>query len=182
MKVTPLAVLALTLMPAVGLLQSPVAQAQLFVSTPIQAVTTNSETLYLNNNATVEKTLRVGADTSLNGRNIPARSIIRGQFEPAQGGLRYVATSVEVGNQVYPINAASDLLRDIKDPRETSTGAILTDAGIGAAGGAALGGIFNRVSIGSVVGGAAAGAIIGNVTAQRVVVVKPSQTLTLTAQ
>jgi hypothetical protein len=56
--------------------------------------------------------------------------------------VRYVATAVEVGNQVYTVNAVSDLLRDIKDPRETNTGAILTDAGIGAAGGAAVGGIL----------------------------------------
>jgi outer membrane lipoprotein SlyB len=80
------------------------------------------------------------------------------------------------------VNATSELLRDVKDPRETTTGSILTDAGIGAAGGAAVGGILGRVSVGSVLGGAAAGAIIGNVTAQRVVVIEPNQTLTLTTQ
>lgn len=183
MKVTPLAVLALSLIPVAGLVQASVAQAQLFVSSPIQAITPNSERLYLNTNAAVEQSLQVGAATSLNGRSIPAGSTIRGRFEPAKGGVRYVATAVEVNNQVYPVNAASDLLRDIKDPRETSTGSILTDAGIGAVGGAALGGIFgDRISIGSVVGGAAAGAVIGNVTAQRVVVVEPNQTLTLITQ
>ncbi|WP_017296638.1 hypothetical protein [Nodosilinea nodulosa] len=183
MKATFLAALALTLSPVAVLGQASAAQAQLFVSSPIQAVTPNSERLYLNTNATVEQTLRVGAATNLNGRSIPAGSTIRGRFEPAKGGVRYVATAVEVNNQVYPVNAASELLRDIKDPRETSTGSILTDAGIGAAGGAALGGIFsNRISIGSIVGGAAAGAVIGNVTAQRVVVVEPNQTLTLTSQ
>ncbi|MBE9136150.1 hypothetical protein IQ254_02860 [Nodosilinea sp. LEGE 07088] len=182
MKVTPLAVLALTLMPVTALVQAPIAQAQLFVSSPIQAITPNSEPLYLNTDATVEQSLRTGAATNLNGRNIPAGSTVRGRFEPAEGGVRYVATAVEVGNQVYAINASSELLRDIKDPRETNTGAILTDAGIGAAGGAALGGIFDRISIGSIVGGAAAGAVIGNVTAQRVVVVEPNQTLTLKSQ
>lgn len=183
MNVTPLAAMALTLLPVAGLVQMPAAQAQVFVSSPIQAITPNGETAYLNTNATVEQSLRVGTATTVNGRSIPAGSTIRGQFEPAPGGVRYVATAVEVGGQVYPLNAASELLRDIKDPRETSTGAILTDAGIGAAGGAALGGIFgDRISIGSVVGGAAAGAVIGNVTAQRVVVIKPNQTLTLTAQ
>lgn len=45
-----------------------------------------------------------------------------------------------------------------------------------------MGGILGRVSVGSVLGGAAAGAIIGNVTAQRVVVIEPNQTLTLTTQ
>ncbi|MGB3135364.1 MAG: hypothetical protein WBG38_00150 [Nodosilinea sp.] len=180
--IKPLAV-AITLMPVAGLIQAPLAQAQLFVSSPIQATTPNSETLYLNNDATVEKTLRVGAAANLNGRSIPVGSVVRGRFEPAPGGVLYVATAVEVGNQVYPVNAVSELLRDIKDPRETSTGAILTDAGIGAAGGAAVDGILRgRVSIGSILGGAAAGAVIGNTTAQRVVVIEPNQSLTLTTQ
>jgi hypothetical protein len=178
-----LTIMPLTLIPGLGLVPLPAAQAQLFVSSPIQAITANSETLYLNPDATVERSLQVEAPTSLNGRTIPAGSTLRGQFEPAPGGVRYVATAVEVGNQVYTINAASELLRDIKDPRETSTGAILTDAGIGAAGGAAVGGILTgRVSVGSILGGAAAGAIVGNTTAQRVVVIEPNQTLTLKTQ
>ncbi|WOD40693.1 hypothetical protein [Nodosilinea sp. E11] len=183
MKVTPLAALAITLMPTAGFALAPSAQAQLFVSLPIQAITPNSETLYLNTDATVEQTLQVGAATNLNGRSIPAGAVLRGRFEPAEGGIRYVATAVEVGNQVYAVNAVSELLRDIKDPRQTTTGAILTDAGIGAAGGAAIDGILRgRVSVGSIIGGAAAGAIIGNTTAQRVVVVEPNQTLTLTSR
>ncbi len=183
MKATPLVALALSLMPVAALVQAPIAQAQLFVSSPIQAIAPNSQTLYLNTDATVEQTLQVGAATNLNGRSIPAGAIVRGRFEPAKGGVRYVATAVEVGNQVYAVNATSELLRDIKDPRQTTTGAILTDAGIGAAGGAAVGGILTgRVSVGSILGGAAAGAIIGNTTAQRVVVVKPNQTLTLMSQ
>lgn len=183
MKVTPLAALALTLTPVAGLTLAPLAQAQLFVSSPIQAIAPNSKPLYLNTDATVEQTLQVGAATNLNGRSIPAGAIIRGRFEPAEGGVRYVATAVEVGNQVYAVNATSELLRDIKDPRQTTTGAILTDAGIGAAGGAAVDGILRgRISVGSVLGGAAAGAIIGNTTAQRVVVLEPNQTLTLMSQ
>ncbi|TVQ09414.1 MAG: hypothetical protein EA368_09425 [Leptolyngbya sp. DLM2.Bin27] len=183
MNIPPLAALAVSLMPVIGLVQAPVAQAQLFVSRPIQAVTPNRETLYLATNATVETSLQVGAATHLNGRSIPAGAVVRGRFEPAEGGVRYVATAVEVGNQVYAVNAVSELLRDIKDPRETTTGSIVRDAGIGAAGGAAIDGILRgRVSVGSIIGGAAAGAIIGNTTAQRVVVVEPNQTLTLTSQ
>lgn len=183
MNVGHLAALTVAVMPIVALGVAPTTQAQLFVSSPIQAVTPNSKPLYLNTDATVEQTLQVGAATNLNGRSIPAGAMVRGRFEPAEGGVRYVATAVEVGNQVYAVNAVSELLRDIKDPRETSTGAILTDAGIGAAGGAAVGGILTgRVSVGSILGGAAAGAIIGNTTAQRVVVIEPNQTLTLTSQ
>ncbi|MFQ4136463.1 hypothetical protein PGN35_009090 [Nodosilinea sp. PGN35] len=183
MNVGHLAALTVAVMPVAALGMAPSVQAQLFASSPIQAITPNDKPLYLNTDATVEQTLRVGAATNLNGRSIPAGTLVRGRFEPAAGGVRYVATAVEVGNQVYAVNAVSELLRDIKDPRETSTGAILTDAGIGAAGGAAVGGILTgRVSVGSILGGAAAGAIIGNTTAQRVVVVEPNQTLTLTSQ
>jgi hypothetical protein len=183
MKPNPFALIPFALTPVVALAPPLPAQAQLFVSAPISAVVPDGETLYLHTGTTVERSLRVGVATSLNGRSIPAGAVVRGRFESAPGGMHYVATSVEVGNQVYQVNAVSDLLRDIKDPRETNTGAILTDAGIGAAGGAAVGGILTgRVSVGSILGGAAAGVIIGNTTAQRVVVVEPNQTLTLRSQ
>jgi len=187
MKTIPFATLPLVLvglagMPQ-GLINAPVAQAQVFVSGPVQAVNPTQEKLFLNNDTVVERSLTISSATTINGRSVPAGSVIRGQFEPAAGGLRYVATSVEVGNQIYPLQATSDLLHDVKDPRETTGGAIARDAAVGAAGGAALGGIFGRrVSVGSIVGGAAAGAIIGNTTAQRVVVIEPNQAITLHVQ
>jgi fermentation-respiration switch protein FrsA (DUF1100 family) len=187
MKTIPFATLPLVLASVVGLPQGlinpPIAQAQVFVSGPVQAVNTNQEKLFLNHDTVAERSLTVGTATTINGRSIPAGAVIRGQFEPVPGGLRYVATSVEVGNQIYPLQASSEVLHDVKDPRETTGGAIARDAAIGAAGGAALGGIFGRrVSIGSIVGGAAAGAIVGNTTAQRVVVIEPNQAITLQVQ
>jgi hypothetical protein len=155
--------------------------AQVFVSSPIQAVNPSRDTLYLNNDAVFERSLRVGTATTVNGRSIPAGSTIRGQFEPVSGGLRYVATGVEVDNQIIPIQAVSGTLHDVKDPRETTGGAIAGDAAIGAAGGALVGEIFGNASLGSILGGAAAGAVIGNVTAQRVVVIKPNEAITLQA-
>ncbi|NJL48182.1 MAG: hypothetical protein HC929_12740 [Leptolyngbyaceae cyanobacterium SM2_5_2] len=110
--------------------------AQAFVSSPIQAVNPSGDTLYLSNNTVFERSLRVNTATTINGRSIPAGSTIRGQFEPVSGGLRYVATGVEVDNQIISLQAVSDTLHDVKDPRETTGGAIAGDAAIGAAGGA----------------------------------------------
>ncbi len=181
MKSIVLATLPLVLfpVPAVAVAADAPLLAQAFVSNPIQAVNPSSETLYLNNDAVFERSLRVSTATTVNGRSIPAGSTIRGQFEPISGGLRYVATGVEVNNQVIPIQAVSGTLHDVKDPRETGGGSIAGDAAIGAAGGALLGEIFGNASLGTIVGGAAAGVVIGNVTAQRVVVIKPDQVITL---
>ncbi|WP_017301164.1 hypothetical protein [Nodosilinea nodulosa] len=56
---------------------------------------------------------------------------------------------------------------------------VAEDAGIGAAGGLVLGEILGDAGVGAVVGGAAAGAATGNITADRVVVVDPNQTISL---
>ncbi|MGF1569834.1 MAG: hypothetical protein ACFCVD_17490 [Nodosilinea sp.] len=185
MKFTAFATLSLVLLPIASLppvLVAPPALAQAFASGPIQAINSAGDTLYLNNDTVVETSLTVSTATTFNGRSIPAGSILRGRFEPVTGGLRYVADAVQVEGQIYSIQAVSDVLHDVKDPREASAGAIAGDAAIGAAGGAAVSGILGNVSLASILGGAAAGAALGNVTAQRVVVVEPNQTITLKAQ
>jgi len=144
----------------------------------INADSNTDETLYLNNDAVREHSLRLREVTRWNGVTLPAGSIIRGQFEPIEGGLQYVATSVEVRDsqrpaRIFSLTALSDPLHDVKDPRETNTGAILTDAAIGAAG---------DIDLLEVLGGAAAGAAVGNVTAQRVVVIEPGQIISLRTQ
>jgi hypothetical protein len=139
-----------------------------------------SDTLYLSPKQPHDYTLRLDADAVVNGRTVPAGSIVRGSFQPVEGGLRYVATAVEVNNQIVNLNATSEVLHDQKDPRETSTGSILGDAAIGAAGGYILGEVLGDASTWEVIGGAAAGVIVGNVTAPQVVVIKPDQPITLT--
>lgn len=146
---------------------------------PLSARILGEETLYLNRNTAYPQNLRLQTATSMNGRNLPVGTIVRGRFEPIEGGLRYVADSVEIGDRIYNLNAASDVLHDVKDPRETRVGNILTDAAIGAAGGYAIGEILGRPDLLEVLGGAAAGATVGNVTAPRVVVIKPDEPLTL---
>lgn len=137
------------------------------------------ETLYLNRNTAYPQNLRLRTATSVNGRNLPVGTIVRGSFEPIEGGLRYVADSVEIGDRIYNLSAASDVLHDVKDPRETRVGNILTDAAIGAAGGYVIGEVLGRPDLLEVLGGAAAGATVGNVTAPRVVVIRPEDPITL---
>jgi len=149
----------------------PVAQSQ--AVTLIRVVTQSDETLYLNPDTVYELPMVVDEPVVLNGLTLPAGTVINGRLEPAEGGLRYITTEIEAGGLRTPVTATSDILHDVKDPRETSGGAIATDAAIGAAGGAVLGAILgDGVSLGEVIGGAATGVIVGNTTAQRVVVLE----------
>ncbi|MEL6136861.1 MAG: hypothetical protein AAFR42_05565 [Cyanobacteria bacterium J06628_6] len=158
----------------------PAAVAQQAVT--LQAATRQSETLYLSSGQSHEYTLQLTNGATVNGLSLPAESILRGQFEPVDGGLQFVADSVESGNQIYTLSAVSELLRDQKDPRETSTGAIIGDAAIGAAGGYVLGEVLGDADFLEILGGAAAGVVVGNTTAPFVVVIEPDQPITLTTR
>lgn len=175
----PLVVLSSALTPA-ALVQAetPVLLAQR--TDMLQAASPNSETVYLPKDTVQDFILRVETPTTLSGLAIPQGAIVQGRFEPAEGGLRYRAYSVQFNNRTHEIRAASDVFYDVKDPRETSPSAVLGDAAAGAAGGALLAEIFGDASIGATIGGAAVGVLIGNVTAQRVVVIEPNQPIVLT--
>jgi hypothetical protein len=182
MKVATFTALAILVSPVVGLLEVKPLMAQVFSTNTLQALSTVDKTLYLNSDDVFEQSLRVETATTFNGVSIPAGSVLRGRFEPVAGGLRYVTEGVQIGSRFYTLRAQSEVLHDVKDPRETSSGSILGDAAIGAAGGALLSEVFGDVSWGGVVGGAATGVIVGNVTAQRVVMVEPNQAITLELQ
>lgn len=174
-------VLASVLVIPEGLLSAAPGLAQ--TVTTLAANNPGSDTLYLNPDTVFAYNLAVANPTTINGVSLPSGAVVRGQFEPVSGGLRYVATGAEVGDRIYSFQAASDTLHDIKDPRETTVGSIAGDTAIGAAGGAVVGSILGgHLNWGEVLGGAAAGAIIGNVSAQRVVVVEPDQTIQLQTQ
>lgn len=145
----------------------------------IRATSAQDQTLYLNNDRTYNYNLVTSQPTRIGNLNVPAGSTIRGSYQPAKGGLRYVANAVVVNGRSYNLNAVSDVLEDVKDPRDTSAGAIAGDAGIGAAGGLIIGEIFGDADIEEILGGAAAGAAVGNVTADRVVEIKPDRDIVL---
>jgi len=145
----------------------------------LSAVIDEDEKLYLNEDEAHEQTLRVNQTTTIDGFTVPAGSIVRGQFEPFDGGLRYVADSVRVGDRTIRLRARSEVFDARKDPRETSIGSVAVDSAIGAAAGAAIGEIFGSIDVLEVLGGAAAGAVVGNVTAPTVVVIDPDESIIL---
>ncbi len=155
----------------------PVVVAQ--ATSPLSTVTRNDETLYLDKNAVHEYNLVLENRTAVGDRFFPEGSIIRGQFEPVDGGLQYVADSAEVGDRIFDLDAVSETLTDQKDPRQTDVDDIIEDAAIGAAGGLIIGEILGDPDFLEILGGAAAGVIVGNVTAPAVVVVEPEQSILL---
>ena len=151
-----------------------IAQANVVPTSSIQ-----QETLYLNRDRAYSYNLEVEQGVTVGGRYLPPGAEIQGQYVPAEGGLRYEANAVLIDGAQYPLNANSEVIADVKDPRDTSTGAIAEDAGIGAAGGLILGEVLGDAGLGEVIGGAAAGAATGNLTADRVVVIEPDAIINL---
>ncbi len=143
------------------------------------AKSAQEETLYLNNDRTYSYNLIAKQRGAIGDVVIPAGATIVGKYVPAEGGLRYVAEAVTYDGYSYTINASSGIIKDEKDPRDTSAGAIAKDAGIGAAGGTILGEVFGDAGATEIIGGAAAGAATGNLTADRVVVVEPTSGIVL---
>jgi hypothetical protein len=166
--------------------------AQLFRSTtslPVgQAIATKinrQDTLYIAKGETVAASLLVAQDIAANNGTvlIPAGAVIEGQFVPAEGGSRFVAQKFTSRGATVRLQAESALINDIKDPRETGVGAILTDAGIGGAAGAVLGGVLRgNVQIIDILGGAAASVLVGNVTAPQVTVIEPNTVINVTTK
>ena len=158
--------------------------AQVFRSTlnlPVgQAIATKinrQDTLYIAKGETVNASLLVAQDIAASNGTVlvPAGAIIEGQFVPAEGGSKFVAQKFTSRGATVRLQADSALINDVKDPRETGIGAILTDAGIGGAAGAVLGGVLRgNVQIIDILGGAAASVLVGNVTAPQVTVIEPS--------
>ncbi|WP_052055337.1 hypothetical protein [Myxosarcina sp. GI1] len=155
-------------------------QIKLAQNNTVVANSAQQETLYLNNDKTYSYNLVAAERTTIDGVTVPAGATIVGKYVPADGGLQYVAEAVTYDQYSYSINATSQVIEDVKDPRDRSAGSIAKDAGIGAAGGAILGEVLgDEANVGEIVGGAAAGAAVGNVTADRVVVIEPNTPITL---
>ena len=149
-------------------------------SPALKAKSAQQETLYLNNDRVYSYNLVAREKGTIDGVTIPAGATIVGKYVPTDGGLQYVAEAVTYGQYSYSISASSQTLTDVKDPRDTSAGAIAGDAGIGAAAGTVAGEVLgDEANVEEIVGGAAAGAAVGNVTADRVVVIEPNETISL---
>ncbi|MBE7383514.1 MAG: hypothetical protein F6J95_019115 [Leptolyngbya sp. SIO1E4] len=187
MKIRTLTFLPLLVAPVAPFMLTGVAAAapltQVKQATVMQVVTQTDETLYLDSGTIYELPMVVESAVVVNGLNLPAGTVINGRLEPVEGGLRYVATEIEGGGLRTTLNATSDVLHDVKDPRETSAGSTAVDAAIGAAGGAVIGAVLgDGISLLEVLGGAATGVLVGNVTAQRVVIIEAGKPIELRAE
>jgi len=138
-------------------------------------------TLYIATGATVNDVSLEVTQNVANNKGvvlIPAGAVIVGQFVPVSGGSKFVAQKLSSRGATIGMLGESPTLTDMKDPRETNTGAIATDAAIGGASGAVLGTVMRgSLKVEDIVGGAVAGAVIGNVTAPQVTVVEPQTPL-----
>ncbi|BAC89656.1 hypothetical protein [Gloeobacter violaceus] len=137
-------------------------------------------TVYLDPGTAKLTSMVIAEDVYDAGGNIalPAGTEIRGTFKPVKGGLRFFADSASINGRYYTMRASSRVLKDIKDPRQTSAGNIAADAGIGAAGGALVGSLFGGAGWGAL-GGAIAGTAIGNAGASQVVVISDNDPVDL---
>ena len=144
----------------------------------------DGETVYIapNERRDFEFKLRQPVKNSQGKTLLPYGSVVSGRFEPAPGGTRFFVRSIAINRRSYPLSAHSKVINDVKDPRETSAGAIAGDAAIGALGGVVLGGLTGDHAIATeeVLAGAAAGAAVGNFTAPQVVVLDANTDLQLT--
>jgi len=142
------------------------------------------ETLFIDNGQTVSAELIVTQPVvAENGTTlIPVGTIVRGEFIPAAGGSRFIAKELTTRGVTVSLGAESELINDVKDPRETNAGSIIGDAAIAAAAASILAGITGDRAIATeeVLAGAAAGVIIGNTTAPQVVVIQPDSVINLT--
>ncbi len=142
------------------------------------------EPLYINNGQTLTTELVVTQPVlAENGTTlIPVGTIVRGDFIPAAGGSRFIAKELTTRGVTVSLGAESELINDVKDPRETNTGSIIGDAAIGAAAAAILAGITGDRALATeeILGGAVAGVLIGNTTAPQVVVIQPDSVINLT--
>lgn len=183
------------------MLMSTPASAQLFPSTPGRVNQTTisagasipvryqeAKKIVVSPNETMPLTLKVAANVT-NRRGdilIPAGSLIEGELQPADGGSQFVARDlVTYQGKRQEIDATSDVIKTTRLNRGVNTSSILKGAVVGAAAGAALGGLTGnrRISTGEVlIGtgvGAAGGAVLGRKKAE-VVVIEPDKDLDLT--
>ena len=153
-------------------------QSLIALSPAIAARSAEEKILYLNKERTYSYNLIATRSGRIGNVQVPVGATIVGQYVPIEGGLQYVAKAVVYDRYSYNVSAFSGRLKDVKDPRDTSVGAVAGDAGIGAAGGAIIGEILGDAELGAGIG-AATGAAIGNLSADRVVVVDPRVSMIL---
>jgi hypothetical protein len=143
-----------------------------------------SETLPLT--LTLTKNIRSATGQLL----VPAGSQVRGQLQPIAGGSQFVADELiwSDGRRVNMVATSNVITRTMEVRPGVNTNAVWKGAAIGSGAAAIISGLAGnrRITLGKVVLGAGAGALGGLLLGKRqpeeVIVINPTQDLTLTLE
>jgi hypothetical protein len=130
-------------------------------------VTYDKERILLTSNERVPLTLKVAANiTTRDGRVlIPAQSEVVGELQPTEGGARFVAQTLVMGDgRQMPINASSSAITKTQTvTKGANVGTLVKDAALAAGAAAAISGVTGdrKITTGEVLGGAGIGTLLG---------------------
>jgi hypothetical protein len=125
---------------------------------------TEAERIVVSPKETVDLTVTTAEDmTNPSGQVvIPAGSKITGQLRPQSGGMQFVAQSVEIEGESYPISAKSNVIKRVKNTRDINILSVVRNSAIGGAVAAGISGLAgdSRITPVKVLTGLAAGAAV----------------------
>jgi hypothetical protein len=125
---------------------------------------TEAERIVISLKETVDLTVTTSEDMTnpSGGVVIPAGSKITGQLRPQSGGAQFVAQTVEIAGESYPLSAKSNVINRIKNTRDINVVSLLRNSAIGGVVAAGISGLAgdSRITPVKVLTGAAAGAAV----------------------
>jgi hypothetical protein len=146
--------------------------ASLTAGTPVPVMYTEADRIIVSPKETAALTLTVNAnirdsrrpvgDDRNNNIVIPKGSQIIGELQPRDGGSQFVASTVVIDGQDYPIQAFSDVITRTRSVRDPNLVSLARNSVIGAAAAAGISGVVGNRTITAekVIPGAALGAAI----------------------
>jgi S-layer homology domain len=119
-----------------------VQRGQVTAGTNIPVKYTDAQRIVVAPNETADLSLTVANDVrdSQGAVAIPAGSLVNGQLVPTNGGSQFVARSVVLNGQAYPINATSGVVQTKRNTRDPNFAQIIGSAALGSGAAAIIGG------------------------------------------
>jgi S-layer homology domain len=142
-----------------------VQRGQVVAGSNIPVRYTAAEKIVVATNETADVSLTVAADVrdSQGAVAIPAGSLVNGQLVPTNGGSQFVARSVVLNGQAYPLSATSGVVQTKRNLRDPNLGLILGGAALGSGAAAAIGGTTGNRTVNG--GNVLLGGTVGAATA-----------------
>jgi hypothetical protein len=116
---------------------------------------------------------------------IPAGSQIEGVLKPQNGGSQFIAQTLTINGESFPIAASSGVVTRVRNTRDINLLSLARNSALGAGVAAGISGLAGdrTITAEKVISGAAAGATIGGAIDRpklsQVVVIEPNTDLTL---